>query len=41
MHVHVLPRVRDDFQQNDDIYTELAKHDHDTGDHIFQEFLAR
>lgn len=31
VHVHVLPRVKNDFEQNDDIYTELAKHDHQPG----------
>ena len=27
VHVHVLPREKDDFAENDDIYSELAKHD--------------
>ena len=31
VHVHVLPRAKNDFQHNDDVYTELAKHDHEEG----------
>lgn len=29
VHVHILPRKENDFQRNDDIYLELAKHDSD------------
>ena len=29
VHVHVLPRKRGDFENNDEIYAELAKHDKD------------
>ena len=31
IHVHVLPRAKNDFENNDDIYTELDKHDHEPG----------
>ena len=31
VHVHVMPRSKDDFKNNDDIYSELAKHDQENG----------
>ena len=31
VHVHVLPRHKNDFENNDDIYNELAKHDKEPG----------
>jgi len=31
VHVHVLPRQKNDFENNDDIYNELAKHDKEPG----------
>merc|ERR1712228_37047 len=31
VHVHVLPRLKNDFKNNDDIYAELANHDKEPG----------
>ena len=35
VHVHVLPRAKNDFENNDDIYSELAKHDKEPGNSDF------
>lgn len=30
VHCHIMPRKEDDFENNDEIYIELNKHDHPT-----------
>ena len=38
VHVHVLPRLKNDFENNDDIYNELSKHDKEPGKSRFSSF---
>lgn len=34
VHMHILPRKKGDFEQNDDIYTKLELHDKDLGENM-------
>ena len=38
VHVHVLPRLKNDFENNDDVYNELSKHDKEPGKSRFSSF---